>query len=219
MNQYQLIIFDLDGTILDTLEDLMISLNVALQKNKLPERSLEEVRSFVGNGIGLLIRRAVPSDADDDTIRQVHADFTAHYKIHSADHTRPYEGIPQLMKQLHENGRRIAVVSNKADYAVQDLCQHYFPGLIDFAVGEREGVRRKPEPDSVNEIIRLSGISKESVVYIGDSEVDIQTAKNAGIDAIIIEWGFRDRDYLIEQGASVLAATPAELSELLYSTR
>ena len=216
MNQYQLIIFDLDGTILDTLEDLMISLNVALQKNKLPERSLEEVRSFVGNGIGMLIRRAVPSDADDAMIRQVHTDFTDHYKIHRADHTRPYEGIPGLMKQVHENGRRIAVVSNKADYAVQDLCQHYFPGLIDFAVGEREGVRRKPEPDSVNEVIRLSGVSKESVVYIGDSEVDIQTAKNAGIDAIIIEWGFRDRDYLIEQGASVLAATPDELSELLF---
>lgn len=215
MKHYQLIVFDLDGTILDTLEDLMISLNVALQKNKLPERSLEEVRRFVGNGIGMLIRRAVPSDADEDTLRQVHADFTAHYKVHSADHTRPYEGIPSLMRQLHEAGRKIAVVSNKADYAVQDLCRHYFPGLIHIAVGEKEGVRRKPEPDSVNEVIRLSGIPKESVVYIGDSEVDIQTAKNAGIDAIIVEWGFRDREYLIEQGASTLVKTPAELGTLL----
>ena len=215
MQHYQLIIFDLDGTILDTLEDLMVSLNVALQKNKLPDRSLEEVRRFVGNGIGMLIRRAVPANADKKTIRQVHADFTDHYKIHSADHTCPYEGIPDLMKQLHEKGRQIAVVSNKADYAVQDLCRHYFPGLIDIAVGEKEGVRRKPEPDSVNEVIRRSGISKDSVVYIGDSEVDIRTAKNAGIDAIIVEWGFRDRDFLIEQGASVLVKTPGELSPLL----
>lgn len=215
MKHYQLIVFDLDGTILDTLEDLMISLNVALQKNALPKRSLEEVRRFVGNGIGMLIRRAVPSNADEDTIRQVHTDFTAHYKVHSADHTRPYEGIPTLMRQLNEADRQIAVVSNKADYAVQDLCRHYFPGLIHIAVGEKEGVRRKPEPDSVNEVIRLSGIPKESVVYIGDSEVDIQTAKNAGIDAIIVEWGFRDREYLIEQGASTLVKTPAELGTLL----
>lgn len=215
MKHYQLIVFDLDGTILDTLEDLMISLNVALQKNALPKRSLEEVRRFVGNGIGMLIRRAVPSNADEDTIRQVHTDFTAHYKVHSADHTRPYEGIPTLMRQLHEADRQIAVVSNKADYAVQDLCRHYFPDLIHIAVGEKEGVRRKPEPDSVNEVIRLSGIPKESVVYIGDSEVDIQTAKNAGIDAIIVEWGFRDREYLIEQGASTLVKTPAELGTLL----
>ncbi|MBQ9022673.1 MAG: HAD family hydrolase [Eubacterium sp.] len=215
MKHYQLIIFDLDGTILDTLEDLMVSLNVALQKNKLSERSLEEVRSFVGNGIGMLIRRAVPADADEKMIRQVHTDFTDHYKDHSADHTRPYEGIPGLMKQLHENGHHVAVVSNKVDYAVQDLCRHYFPGLIDIAVGEKEGVRRKPEPDSVNEVIRLSGVSKESVVYIGDSEVDIRTAKNADIDAIIVEWGFRDRNFLIEQGASVLVKTPGELSALL----
>lgn len=215
MKNYQLIIFDLDGTILDTLEDLKCSLNAALKKNKLPERSFEEVRRFVGNGIGMLIRRAVPSDANDNTIRQVHADFTTHYKVHSADHTRPYDGITALMEQLHAAGRKIAVISNKADYAVQDLCQHYFPDLIDIAVGEKEGVRRKPEPDSVNEVIRLLSIPKKSVVYIGDSEVDIQTAKNAGIDAVIVEWGFRDRDFLIEQGASVLVKTPAELARLL----
>ena len=215
MKNYQLIIFDLDGTILDTLEDLKCSLNAALKKNKLPERSFEEVRRFVGNGIGMLIRRAVPSDANDNTIRQVHADFTTHYKVHSTDHTRPYDGITALMEQLHAAGRKIAVISNKADYAVQDLCQHYFPDLIDIAVGEKEGVRRKPEPDSVNEVIRLLSIPKKSVVYIGDSEVDIQTAKNAGIDAVIVEWGFRDRDFLIEQGASVLVKTPAELARLL----
>ncbi len=216
MKTYQLVIFDLDGTILDTLEDLKCSLNATLKKNKLPERSFEEVRRFVGNGIGMLIRRAVPSGADEETIRQVHADFTAHYKVHSTDHTHPYDGITELFAKLRDAGRKIAVVSNKADYAVQDLCEHYFPGLIDIAVGEKEGVRRKPEPDSVNEVIRLSDVSKESVVYIGDSEVDIQTAKNAGIDAIIVEWGFRDRDYLIEQGASMLVKTPAELAALLF---
>lgn len=215
MKRYQLIIFDLDGTILDTLEDLMISLNDALWKNGFPKRSLSEVRRFVGNGIGMLIRRAVPQDASQAAIDAVQADFTAHYKEHCADHTRPYDGITELMQALHDAGCGIAVVSNKADYAVQDLCRQYFPGLIDIAIGEKEGIRRKPEPDSVLEVIRQMGFSKEHTVYIGDSEVDIRTAESACIDAIIVEWGFRDRAFLMEQGAMQLAATPKELEHLL----
>lgn len=218
MKQYQLIIFDLDGTILDTLEDLMISLNDALQKNGFPKRSLSEVRRFVGNGIGMLIRRAVPKGTAPEAIGSVHSDFTAHYKVHCADHTRPYPGIPELMQALKEADRRIAVVSNKADYAVQDLCRQYFPGLIDIAAGEKEGVRKKPEPDSVLSVIRQAGVPKEQAVYIGDSEVDIQTARNAGIDAIIVEWGFRDKPFLSEQGADVFAADTAELSGMLLNS-
>ena len=212
---YQLIIFDLDGTILDTLEDLMISVNVALKKNHLPERSLAEVRRFVGNGIGLLIRRAVPEGASQEVIEQVHTDFTAHYQAHCADHTRPYAGIPELMQALCDAGRQIAVVSNKADYAVQELCSQYFPDTTDFAVGEKEGIRRKPAPDSVLAVLEKFGVAPEKAVYVGDSEVDIETAQNAGLDAIIVEWGFRDKGFLIEKGAKTFAADPSILKNLL----
>lgn len=208
---YKLFIFDLDGTILDTLEDLTNSLNAALSANCLPQRTTDEVRRFVGNGIGKLIRRGVPKGTEEALIAQVLADFKAHYRIHSADHTRPYEGVTGLIGQIRGHGGLVAVVSNKADFAVQDLCRHYFPDLIDAAVGEREGVRRKPEPDSVLEMMTHFGVSAGETVYIGDSEVDIQTAQNAGTDAIIVTWGFRDRDFLSGRGAKRIAETPEEI--------
>ncbi len=193
----------------------MLSVNHALRKNNFPERTLDEVRRFVGNGIGLLIRRAVPEGTPQTQIDRVHADFTEHYKAHCADHTRPYPGIPELMKDLKNAGRKIAVVSNKADYAVQELCSQYFPGLIDITVGEREGIRRKPAPDSVLTVMKELAISAEETVYIGDSEVDIETAKNAGLASIIVEWGFRDKEFLSAAGAKCFAADPASLHHQL----
>lgn len=212
--KYKLIIFDLDGTILDTLEDLKNSLNHALRKNDLPERTLAEVRQFVGNGILKLIERAAPTDASADAVQKIFADFMAHYKLHCADLTRPYDGIPELIRALRKEGCLIAVVSNKADSAVQDLCRQYFPGLIDIAVGERENVKKKPAPDSVLEVMRQLNCTAVESVYIGDSEVDIRTACHAGIDAIIVEWGFRDRDFLILKGATALVHTPKEIITL-----
>ena len=211
--KYTTAIFDLDGTILDTLEDLKNSVNFALAESRCPERTLDEVRRFVGNGILVLIKRAVPEGSDEALINTVFYDFKAHYAQHCADNTREYDGITGLFTALREKGIRIAVVSNKADFAVQELCDRYFPGLIDIAVGEREGVKRKPSPDSVNEVLCRLHADRDRSVYIGDSDVDIMTAKNAAIDCISVTWGFRSREFLISSGAQVLVDNVTSLFE------
>ncbi len=208
---YKLAIFDLDGTVLDTLDDLADSLNFALDKNGFNKRTVNEVRSFVGNGIRRLIERGVPENCPPEKIDAVHADFTAYYKVHCADKTKPYDGIPEVLSDLKKSNIKVSIVSNKADYAVQALCKKYFDGLYDFAVGERVGVSRKPSPDSVNEVLNNLGIKKEDAVYIGDSEVDIETAKNAKMNCISVCWGFRDFEFLKECGASVILNNPNEL--------
>lgn len=213
--KYRLAIFDLDGTILYTLEDLKISLNHALSKNGLPERTLDETRRFVGNGIRKLIERAVPENSDPGLVDKVFDDFNLHYKEHCTDHTRPYEGIPELLSALRESGVKTAVLSNKADYGVQELCARYFPGMFDFAAGEKAGVRKKPAPDGVFAILEKLGVSAADTVYIGDSEVDIETAENAGTDSIIVDWGFRERELLISRGARVIASAPKEILRLI----
>ena len=215
MKKYKLVIFDMDGTILNTLEDLTDSTNYALRTYNLPQRTLEEVRMFVGNGIAKLIERAVPTGTDKEVEEQVLVTFKAYYGEHCAVKTRPYEGILDLLRSLRERGYLTAVVSNKADFAVQSLVKDYYPGLFDAAVGEKEGVRRKPAPDSVFEVLRMLDTQKEAAVYIGDSDVDLETAKNAGMDAIAVEWGFRDRDFLIEHGAKVIVGQPMEIQEHL----
>ncbi|MBO5778119.1 MAG: HAD-IA family hydrolase [Clostridia bacterium] len=209
---YKLIVFDMDGTILDTLEDLKNSLNFALTANDMPERTLDEVRRFVGNGIGKLIERGVADGATQEQIAGVQAAFFPHYTLHCNDNTRPYEGIPEVIGSLRNAGYLTAVVSNKADFAVQDLCKIWFDGLFDVAVGEREGLQRKPAPDSVFEVCRLLNVSIEDAVYIGDSEVDYQTAQNAGMDVISVDWGFRDADFLRSIGAKKIVSSPKELA-------
>ena len=213
--KYRLAIFDLDGTILNTLEDLADSTNYALSVHNMPGRTIDEVRRFVGNGIHKLIERAVPQGSTDEQIERVFATFKEYYKEHCAVKTRPYDEIMELLKTLREKGVLTAVVSNKGDFAVQILCKDYFPGLFDFAVGEREGIRRKPAPDSVLAVLEQFHISKEDAVYIGDSEVDIQTAENAGMKEIAVTWGFRSEDFLKENGADCLVHTPEELLEKL----
>ena len=209
--KYRLAVFDLDGTILDTLEDLADSTNHALAVNGLPERSIDEVRRFVGNGIRNLIERAVPEGTGDELTDRVFSEFREYYAIHCFDKTRPYEGILECMENIRRDGMQVAVVSNKADFAVQELYERFFAGLSDISIGEREGVRRKPYPDSVLHVLDSLGVEKEDAVYIGDSEVDIKTADNAGLDEIAVEWGFRDSEYLRTQGAKTLVKTPAEL--------
>ena len=213
--KYTIAIFDLDGTILNTLEDLADSTNYALKTCGYPERTMDEVRQFVGNGIRKLMERAVPEGTPVEEIDRVHETFTAHYKVHCADKTRPYDGIMELLQNLKKDGCKLAVVSNKADYGVQELCKQYFDGVFDFAVGEREGIRKKPAPDSVNEVLKTLGCSRDRAVYIGDSDVDIQTAANAQMDHIIVEWGFRDVPFLIAKGAKVLAEKPEEILEIV----
>ena len=213
--KYQLAIFDLDGTVLDTLEDLAGSTNYALSTNGCPRRTVDAVRRFVGNGIRNLILRAVPGGAEPDTVERVFHDFQAHYREHSADRTRPYPGIPELLQELRQAGMKTAVVSNKADFAVQDLCRKYFPGMFDFAVGEREGIARKPAPDSVYEVLSVLGVAREDAVYIGDSEVDVALFQNAEMDGSAVTWGFREKEILLERGAKTFAGSCEELKQLL----
>ncbi len=211
--KHKLAIFDMDGTILDTLEDLKNSMNYTLEQFNCPKRALDEVRLFVGNGIRNLIIRAAPPATDENTIDKMFAVFNEHYAVHCNDNTRPYDGIADLLKQLRINGIKTAVVSNKADYAVQTLVEKFFSGLFDYAVGEKAGVRKKPCPDSVNEVLKTLNIDRKDAVYIGDSEVDIATAENAKMDCISVDWGFRDRDVLIKNGATVIVSKTDRLSE------
>lgn len=213
--KYQLAVFDLDGTILDTLEDLADSLNHALKKAGCQERTLEEVRSFVGNGMRMLVERALPQGEDEQTVQMVLAELKADYKRHCADKTKPYQGILELLEALKDAGYRLAVVSNKADYAVQILCRQYFEGIFDLTVGEREGIQKKPAPDAVDAVLEELQIKKENAVYIGDSEVDILTAKNAKMESILVGWGFRGASFLQECGAETIVTTVKELKEQL----
>lgn len=213
--KYRLAIFDMDGTILDTLEDLKNATNYALRTNGLPERTLDEVRQFVGNGILLLIQRAVPDDTEDIMIQQVFQTFTAYYAEHCADATNPYDGILPLIQSLRTAGIKTAVVSNKADFAVQELVKTYFDGCFDAAVGERTGIQKKPAPDSVYEVISALHMEKSDAIYIGDSDVDLATAKNAGLPCIAVEWGFRTHDFLVEHGADILVTKPEEILDIL----
>ena len=230
MNTYHTYIFDLDGTLLDTLGDLAASTNYALRRHSMPERSLDEVRRFVGNGVQKLIERAVPEGTAADVTALVLDTFRQHYLIHSLDTTRPYDGIIPMLTALKARGCRLAVVSNKFHTATQELCRHFFPGLIEVAIGEHEaeGIRKKPAPDTVVEALRQLGYPKPSssvqqsslsvqqsspsdAVYVGDSDVDVLTARNSGLPCISVLWGFRDRQFLVDHGATTFAESPADL--------
>ncbi|MBQ8989531.1 MAG: HAD-IA family hydrolase [Prevotella sp.] len=211
--RYQTYIFDLDGTLLDTLGDLAASVNYALRSQGMPEHSLDDVRRFVGNGVRLLMERAVPNGAANPGFNAAFATFRQHYMEHSLDTTRPYEGIPEALAALKAGGCRLAVVSNKFMTATQELIRHFFPDTIEVAIGEHEaeGIRKKPAPDTVFAALDQLGVGKEQAVYVGDSDVDIQTASNAGLPCISVLWGFRDRDFLIQHGAKTFISAPSEL--------
>lgn len=213
--RYHTAVFDLDGTLLNTLQDLADSTNYALAVNGLPGRSLEEVRCFVGNGVGKLIARAVPEGTPEALTAKCLSDFRAHYFINMENKTAPYPGIMEMLSRLGQAGFHLAIVSNKFDSAVKGLCQTYFDGLIPVAIGESQGVERKPAPDTVFKALKELGVSAEGAVYIGDSDVDIATARNAGLPCISVSWGFRDRDFLLAHGATEIVATPEALCAAL----
>lgn len=204
-------IFDLDGTLLDTLDDLAASTNYALRAFGLPERSRDEVRSFVGNGVRRLLQLAVPGGEEYPRFEEVLTTFREHYLHHGMDTTQPYPGILPMLARLREEGHATAVVSNKFDAATKSLCSHYFGSLIDVAIGESERIRRKPAPDTVLEAMRLLGAEKEQTVYIGDSDVDIATATACDIPCVSVLWGFRDRDFLLAHGATTFISRPDEI--------
>lgn len=195
------VIWDLDGTLLNTLCDLAASVNAALALHGMPPRTIDEVRAFVGNGVARLIECAVPKGTDAEKTQQVLADFIAHYAEHSNDTTKPYDGVMALLDTLVQRGMKMGIVSNKIDFAVKELSRLYFGGRMLVNVGDDPSRRKKPAPDSVLEAMRQLGVSPAETVYVGDSEVDVQTAKNAGLRCFAVSWGFRSEACLREAGA------------------
>ncbi len=209
-------VFDLDGTILDTLMDLSIAVNYALKTCGYPVRSFEDIRQFVGNGALNLMKRALPGGYTEDELLRVLDLFNEYYEDHCEENTRPYEGITELIEELRDQGTATAVVSNKPDYGVQALCRRHFPGMFDIVIGQKEGIKIKPDPECLNSVMRELGSDKENTVYIGDSEVDIATGNNSGIKCILADWGFRDREVLEKAGAKIIVSSVDELrNELL----
>ena len=209
--KYKSYIFDLDGTLLDSLTDIVASCNYALRMNNMPERTVDEVRMFVGNGVRKLMERAIPDGDNNELFEKTYADFRQHYLIHSLDHTSPYSGIMNMLEELKKDGCNIAVVSNKFYTATQELVGHFFGDYVTVAIGECENINKKPSPDTVFEALRQLNVDKNNAVYIGDSDVDVMTAKNCGIPCISVLWGFRSKQFLIEHGANVFVEKPSEI--------
>jgi phosphoglycolate phosphatase len=214
MMRYDTYIFDLDGTLLNTINDLAASCNYALRSCGMPGRTVDEVRRFVGNGVRLLMVRAIPGGDSNPRFDEAYAIFRQHYLHHSLDTTKPYDGIEELIAELNAAGKHVAVVSNKFYAATQALVRHFFGDTIKVAIGERENIRKKPAPDTVLEALRQLDMPAETAVYIGDSDVDIDTARNCGMPCISVLWGFRDRQFLIDHGATTLVSEPREIAEI-----
>ena len=209
--RYQAVLFDMDGTVLDTLGDLANACNHTLRAFGLPERSRTEIAHFLGNGAAWLISHAVPAGTGEAQVREILRAYQPWYDAHCDIETAPYPGVPELMQALKTAGVRQAVVSNKQDSAVQLLAARYFPGLLDSAVGESATVRRKPNPDAVLAALAHMGLPRESAVYVGDTEVDIETAKNAGLPCAVVGWGFRTGEELRACGAERIFQSADEL--------
>lgn len=209
--KYTTIIWDLDGTLLDTLQDLAEATNHALRTFGMPERTLDEIRRFVGNGVRTLMCRAIPEGDANPRFEECFAEFRRYYVAHCQDHTGLYPGIRETLDELHRRGIRMAVVSNKLQAGVTELHEAWFPDTIEVAIGERPEMKRKPAPDMVFEALRLMGVQPQEAVYVGDSEVDVQTARNASLPCISVLWGFRDRETLIKAGAEHLIENPTEI--------
>ena len=212
---YEAVIFDLDGTLLDTLGDLAASTNRTLTHFGFPQRSLEEVRQFVGNGVEMLIHRAVPSGTGEKQTQECLTWFKQDYMVHMRDQTAPYPGVQNLLKSLRNSGCKVGVVSNKFDGAVKELCREHFGDLLPVAIGERPGRQKKPARDLVDLCVSELNVHPDRCVYVGDSDVDILTALNAGLPCLSVSWGFRSRKFLMEHGATVIVDTPEELWEKL----
>ena len=211
----QAVIFDLDGTLLDTLDDLAAAVNHALQTCGYPIRTRDEVRQFLGNGVIMLMHRAMPQGVSQAAFDTCFSCFRAYYLSHMTDQTRVFPGISDLLQALHDRGIRTAVVSNKLHAGVVGLCNDYFGDLIDCARGVSDESERKPAPVNVLRAMETLGVAKENTLYVGDSEVDMQTAQNAGLPCIGVTWGYRDGDLLRQNGAAALIDTPLQLLECL----
>ena len=211
------VVFDLDGTLLDTLEDLANATNWALRRNGMPERSLAEIRQFVGNGVRRLVERAVPKGTDDALFERTFDDFKRYYVNHCQERTCLYDGIPELLRELKKRGYKLAIVSNKLQAGVDELYERYFRDTVEVALGEQPQWQRKPAPDMVLEALRRLGVTADEAIYVGDSDVDMATARNSGLSCISVLWGFRDPEFLKAHGATCFAQRPADILGLLES--
>ena len=212
---YTTILFDMDGTLMNTLEDMADSVNAILRQLGHAERSLDEVRDFVGNGAEMLVRRAMPDGSSEAEIAQALGLYQPYYAAHCQEKTRAYDGILPLLEELHRAGKQIAVVSNKPEGALRTLCDEYFAGLVKVVSGDMPGRRRKPWPDMVDAALEKMSADRNDAVYVGDSEVDVQTGKNAGLPVIGVSWGFRGREKLIASGAETIVDSIEELRQKL----
>lgn len=213
----KLCIFDLDGTLVDSLVDLKESVNVILKRHSFEEKTMNQIRSYVGNGLYKLMERSVPQSCQQDKLDQLYEEFLEYYGEHCNDHTVKYDGIEEMLKGLKKKGLLLAISSNKRNELVQKLWKEHLGQLIDLAIGEDpfRGIRKKPEKDEVEYLLNQLQINPREAVYIGDSEVDIQTAHQSGLDSISVSWGFKSRDFLEKNGASAIADTPEDLIQLL----
>lgn len=212
---YTSVLFDLDGTLLDTLGDLTAAMNRTLTRHGLPERTRQQMRTALGNGARRLMELSVPAGTDGALFETLLAEYNADYAAHCRMETAPYPGIDALLQQLHAQGRKLAIVSNKPDEAVRALRTEFFADTVPIAVGEKTGIRRKPAPDTLLTAMAQLGAERTSTVYVGDSEIDVATARAAGLPCISVLWGFRDRDLLEQAGAQQFAADADELARLL----
>ena len=216
---YKLAIFDMDGTILNTIDDLADCVNVLCCKYGFPEHTVEEVKYMVGNGIPKLMRRALPADIDEDLFQKLLAEYIEYYGTHCAIKTAPYAGIVDCIKELRKAGVKVAVNTNKVQPAAEELCAQYFPDAFDCISGSRPGIPPKPDPTGLYEILKELGLSKKEACqpgvacFIGDSDVDLKTGLDSGLDFIGVDWGFRGKAFLLEHGAKTVVMTPAELAE------
>lgn len=215
MKKYDTVIFDLDGTLLNTLEDLADAVNFVMRKNHYPQRTIEEVRRFVGNGIRRLMELAVPENISETEFEQVFEEFKNYYTEHCQIKTCAYDGVMPLLKHLYENGYAMAIVSNKNHAAVCELNDIYFKDYIEVAIGQKDGIRKKPAPDTVVQALKELGKTKERAVYVGDSEVDFATAKNSGMDCVLVTWGFRNLEELKEFQPVAFVDTAEQLQMIL----
>ncbi len=215
MGKFHTVLFDMDGTILDTLDDLTDSVNHTLRELGYPERTRGEVRAFLGYGSRRLIELSLGAAAEPATVDEAFRIYRAWYGAHTQVKTKPYGGIVDVMRALRAHGIRVAVASNKPEPMVIKLCEYHFPGMVDAAVGDVEGRRRKPHSDMIDAVLAELGASRDGAVYVGDTEVDVQTAQNAHLPVIAVGWGFRERAQQLAAGATVFADTPDELLKLL----
>ncbi|MCM1312603.1 MAG: HAD-IIIA family hydrolase [Bacteroides sp.] len=209
------IIFDLDGTLLDTLDDIQDNVNLALALYGFSGHTRDEICSFLGNGVRELVRCSLPKTVDEATVDKVLACFLRFYLRHSVEKTVPYKGVMEMLAECKKRGYHTAIVSNKLDSAVKDLHHRFFRDVVDVAIGETPEISRKPSPDMVYKAVDMLGSTLASSVYVGDSEVDIATAKNSGLKCVSVSWGFRDKEFLVNAGAEVIIDSPNELFAVL----